>query len=168
MSTVPFLYMACALLVLSILIVTRRNPVHAALFMILMFFHLAGLYLFLGAEFLAAVQIIVYSGAILVLFLFVIMVLNIREESFAERFLGMWPVGLVLAAGLFVLIFMMTGSLVPGAHGVFTPEVLAAQTQTKAIGKVLYTDYVFPFELASLILLVAVIGAIVLAKKKPR
>jgi NADH-quinone oxidoreductase subunit J len=168
MTTLPFLYIAAALVVLSVLVVTRKNPVHAAILMILMFFHLAALYIFLGAEFLAAVQIIVYAGAILVLFLFVVMVLNIREETFKDRFVGVWPLGLVLAAGLFVLISVTTGSLVLGAHGTFTPQALAAETHTKALGRLLYTDYVFPFELASLILLVAMIGAIVLAKKKMR
>ena len=168
MNPYLFGYLAAAVLALSALSLTRKNPVHAVLLMIVMFFHLAVLYLGLGAEFLAAVQIIVYAGAILVLFLFVIMVLNIKEEMEGERFSGGWTFGIALASGLFLLMVLITGNVVPGQQGVYTPEVIAAQTDTKLIGTLLYTQYIFPFELASLILLVAVVGAIVLAKKKLR
>ena len=168
MSPILFGYLAFAIVGLTGFALTRKNPVHAVLLMILMFFHLAVLYLGLGAEFLAAVQIIVYAGAILVLFLFVVMVLDIREETEGERFSGSWPFGIALASGLFLLLIIMTGNVVPGQQGTFTAQAIASQTNTKALGVLLYTRYIFPFELASLILLVAVVGAIVLAKKKLR
>ena len=168
MNPYLFGYLGAAILALSALSLTRKNPVHAVLYMIVMFFHLAVLYLGLGAEFLAAVQIIVYAGAILVLFLFVIMVLNIKEEMEGERFSGGWPFGITIASGLFLLVVLITGNIVPGQQGPYTPGVIAAQTNTKLVGTLLYTQYIFPFEIASLILLVAVVGAIVLAKKKLR
>ncbi|MDA8171716.1 MAG: NADH-quinone oxidoreductase subunit J [Nitrospiraceae bacterium] len=168
MNPYLFGYLAAAIIGLSAVALTRKNPVHAVLLMIVMFFHLAVLYLGLGAEFLAAVQIIVYAGAIMVLFLFVVMVLNIKEEIESERFTGGWPLGVSLAAGLFLLLIILTGKVLPGQQGVYTAQVIASQTDTKALGVLLYTQYIFPFELASLILLVAVVGAIVLAKKKLR
>jgi len=166
MTNLIFGYLAAAILGLSLLVVTSKNPVHSVLWMILMFFHLASLYLGLGAEFLAAIQIIVYAGAIMVLFLFVIFVLDIRQEMKGERFSGGWPIGLILAAGLFLLTLIMTDTVLIGRKGTVTAQVLASETHTKALGKLLYTEYMLPFEVASLILLVAIVGAIVLAKKK--
>ena len=168
MNPYLFGYLGAAILLLSGLSLTRKNPVHAVLYMIVMFFHLAVLYLGLGAEFLAAVQIIVYAGAILVLFLFVIMILNIKEEMEGERFSVGWPFGISIATGLFLLVVLITGNVVPGRQGAYTPGVIEAQTNTKLVGTLLYTQYMLPFEIASLILLVAVVGAIVLAKKKLR
>ncbi|MDA8169589.1 MAG: NADH-quinone oxidoreductase subunit J [Nitrospiraceae bacterium] len=169
MNPLLFGYLAAAIIVFSALAVTRKNPVHAILFMIVMFFHLAVMYLGLDAEFLAAIQIIVYAGAILVLFLFVVMVLNIKEEMSGERFSSGWPLGISLAAGIFLLAIIMTGNVFPlGQQGIYTPALIASETHTKALGSLMYTQYIFPFELASLILLVAVIGAIVLAKKRLR
>ncbi len=161
-----FGYFAVVMVVLSVLVVTRRNPVHSVLLMLALFFHIAGLYLFLNAEFLAMVQIILYAGAILVLFLFVIMMLNLREEVTAERFIGEWPIGLAIGLSLLMLTLLGVRGLVPGPLGRFTIEAIRAETHTKAVGRVLYTEYLFPFEIASLILLVAIVGAIVLAKKK--
>jgi NADH-quinone oxidoreductase subunit J len=89
-----FAYFAVSMTVLSLLVVTRKNPVHSVLWMLVLFVHIAGLYLFLNAEFLAAIQIIVYAGAILVLFLFVIMLLNLKGEESVRKFQKQWPVGL--------------------------------------------------------------------------
>lgn len=167
-----FAYFAGAITVLSLFVVTRKNPVHSVMWMLLLFFHIAGLYLFLNAEFMAAIQVIVYAGAILVLFLFVILLLNLREELQIKRFVGSWPAGLVIALALFVFVMIALQSferafeLVP--KGEFTTELIKQETHTKALGTVLYTEYLFPFEIASLILLVAIIGAIVLAKRKLR
>ena len=168
MSPLMFGYLAFAIIGLTGVSLTRKNPVHAVMLMIVMFFHLAVLYLGLGAEFLAAVQVIVYAGAIMVLFLFVVMVLDIREETEGERFSGSWPFGIALASGIFLLVIFLTGKVTPGQQGVFTAQMITSETNTKAMGLLLYTQYIFPFELASLILLVAVVGAIVLAKKKLR
>jgi NADH-quinone oxidoreductase subunit J len=161
-----FGYFAVVMVVLSILIITRRNPVHSVLWMLVLFFHIAGLYLFLNAEFLAAVQLILYAGAILVLFLFVIMMLNLKEELTAERFIGEWPIGVALGISILMFIYFTISKFIQGTAGHYTIEAIKKETHTKTIGKVLYTEYLFPFEIASLILLIAIVGAIVLAKKR--
>jgi NADH-quinone oxidoreductase subunit J len=163
-----FGYYAFTIIVLSLLVVTRRNPVHSVMWMLLLFFHIAGLYLFLNAEFIAAIQVIVYAGAILVLFLFVVLLLNLKEEISIKRFVGSWPAGLFVAALLFVSVVTALGSYIQGPIGKYSIEAVRSETHTKALGRLLYNEYLFPFEIASLILLVAVIGAIVLAKRKLR
>ncbi len=163
-----FGYYAFTIIVLSLLVVTRRNPVHSVMWMLLLFFHIAGLYLFLNAEFIAAIQVIVYAGAILVLFLFVVLLLNLKEEISIKQFVGSWPAGLFVAGLLFVSVVSALGSYIQGPAGKYTIEAVRSVTHTKALGKLLYTEYLFPFEIASLILLVAVVGAIVLAKRKLR
>jgi NADH-quinone oxidoreductase subunit J len=163
-----FGYYAFVIIVLSLLVVTRRNPVHSVMWMLLLFFHIAGLYLFLNAEFIAAIQVIVYAGAILVLFLFVVLLLNLREEILIRRYVSSWPAGLFVAGMLFVSVVTALGSYVQGPIGKYSIEAVRTETHTKALGKLLYTEYLFPFEIASLILLVAVVGAIVLAKRKLR
>jgi NADH-quinone oxidoreductase subunit J len=161
-----FGYFAVVMIALSLLIITRRNPVHSVLLMLALFFHIAGLYLFLNAEFLSAIQIILYAGAILVLFLFVIMMLNLKEELTTERFIGEWPISIAL--GLSILMFFVFGisKLLQGPSGQYTIERIKSETHTKAVGKLLYTDYLFPFEIVSIVLLVAIVGALVLAKKR--
>jgi NADH-quinone oxidoreductase subunit J len=163
-----FGYYAFVIIVLSILVVTRRNPVHSVMWMLLLFFHIAGLYLILNAEFIAAIQVIVYAGAILVLFLFVVLLMNIREEVSMKRFVGSWPAGLFITGSLFVVVSAALGFYVQGPSGKYSIDAIRSETHTKALGKLLYTEYLFPFELASLILLVAVVGAVVLAKRKLR
>jgi NADH-quinone oxidoreductase subunit J len=161
-----FGYFAIVMVALSILVITRRNPVHSVLLMLALFFHIAGLYLFLNAEFLSAIQIILYAGAILVLFLFVIMMLNLKEELATERFIGEWPIALALGISILMFVGFGISRLIQGPLGEYTIEKIKAETHTKAIGKLLYTDYLFPFEIVSLILLIAIVGAIVLAKKR--
>ncbi|MDA8241658.1 MAG: NADH-quinone oxidoreductase subunit J [Nitrospiraceae bacterium] len=163
-----FGYFAAVITVLSILVVTRRNPVHSVMWMLLLFFNLASMYLFLDAEFIAAIQVIVYAGAILVLFLFVVLLLNLREELKANRFIGSWPAGLIVAAAIMVSMVFAINSFVPGPMGTYSIDYIQKETYTKVLGEVLYTEYLFPFEIASLILLIAIIGAIVLAKKRMR
>ncbi len=163
-----FGYFAVVITVLSVLVVTRRNPVHSVMWMLLMFFNIASMYLFLNAEFIAAIQVIVYAGAILVLFLFVVLLLNLREELQTNRFIGSWPAGLVIAAALLASIGFAVSSFVPGFSGRYTPGYIHRETFTKVLGQVLYTEYLFPFEIASVILLISIIGAIVLAKKRTR
>lgn len=163
-----FGYFAGVITLLSILVVTRKNPVHSVMWMLLMFFHIAGMYLFLNAEFIAAIQVIVYAGAILVLFLFVVLLLNLREELKTNRFIGSWPAGLLISGVILLAVLSAFRSFVPGPIGQYTVELLERETPTKVLGQVLYTEYLFPFEIASLILLIAIIGAIVLAKKKTR
>lgn len=146
-------------------VILARNPVHSALFLVISFLNVAGIYVMLGAEFLAAVQIIVYTGAILVVFVFVIML--VRPEDLGELRSGS-PIQTVLAwilgLGLFaeIAVVISTGILT-GQRGPHTPaEIAAAGGNTQAIGRILYSQYLLPFEVASLVLLVAVIAAIVL------
>jgi NADH-quinone oxidoreductase subunit J len=160
-----FGYFAAAIIIFSLIVVTRRNPVHSVLFMLILFFHIAALYLFLDAEFLAAIQVIVYAGAILVLFLFVVLLLNLKEETLIRRYINQWPMGVVFAVGLFILMFISVRSFLAGPKGEIS-SVLTGQSNVTNLGTVLYTEYLFPFEIASLVLLVAIIGAIVLAKKR--
>lgn len=171
MSMLPqlfFGYFAFAIIILSLLVITRKNPVHSVMWMLLLFFHIASMYLFLNAEFIAAIQVIVYAGAILVLFLFVVLLLNLKEELKADRFIGSWPAGLLISAGIFVSLAASMRSVVTGPQGTYTIDFIQKATHTKVLGQLLYTGYLFPFEIASLILLIAVIGAIVLAKKRMR
>ena len=160
-----FGYFAVAITIISLLVVTRRNPVHSVIWMLLLFFHIAGMYLFLDAEFIAAIQVIVYAGAVLVLFLFVVLLLNLREELLTERFIGSWPAGFLIAAALFVGIVAALMSFVQGPSGKYSIDYLQKVTDTKALGDLIFTKYLLPFEVVSMVLLVAVIGAIVLAKK---
>lgn len=161
-----FGYFATVMIALSILIITRRNPVHSVILMLALFFHIAGLYLFLNAEFLSAIQIILYAGAILVLFLFVIMMLNLKEELTTERFIGEWPIALALTISILMFIGFGITKFIQGPLGEYTIEKIKTETHTKAIGKLLYTEYLFPFEIVSVILLIAIVGAMVLAKKR--
>jgi len=163
-----FGYFAAVIVILSLLVVTRRNPVHSVMWMLLLFFHVAGMYLFLNAEFIAAIQVIVYAGAILVLFLFVVLLLNLREELKTERFITSWPAGLAVSFAILVSILSALRSFLPGPVGSYTVELVQKETDTRVLGRVLYTQYLFPFEIASLVLLISIIGAIVLAKKRMR
>jgi NADH-quinone oxidoreductase subunit J len=161
-----FAYFAFAIVLLSILVITRKNPIHSILWMLLLFFHIASLYLFLNAEFMAVMQIIVYAGGILVLFLFAVLLLNIREELRINRYIGAWPTGLTFALGLLVVILISIRSFVIAPPGMYTIDLIKKESHVKALGKLLYTDFLFPFEVASLILLVAIVGVIVLAKRR--
>jgi NADH-quinone oxidoreductase subunit J len=161
-----FAYFACATVLFSLLVVTRKNPVHSVLWMLLLFFHIASLYLLLNAEFMAAIQVIVYAGGILVLFLFVVLLMNIRDEVRISRFIGAAPTGFTFAVALLVVVMMSLRSFVAAPPGIFSIDLIKRITHTKVLGLVLYTEYLYPFEVASLILLVAIVGAIVLAKRR--
>ncbi|RMH38336.1 MAG: NADH-quinone oxidoreductase subunit J [Nitrospirae bacterium] len=164
MAQLVFCYFASVIVITAALVVASRNPVYSALSLLVMFFHVAGLYVTLHAEFLAAIHIIVYAGAILVLYLFVVMLLNVkREERFHRQATVAVLLGLVLLGEAFVL------SLQKGTQHVFFTPAVQSDTMvagnTESIGEVLYSAYLFPFEIASLILLVAMIGAVILSKK---
>jgi NADH-quinone oxidoreductase subunit J len=159
-----FYYLAGVIILTALLVVALRNPIYSVLSLLIMFFHVAGLYVTLHAEFLAAVQVIVYAGAILVLYLFVVMLLNIKRE---DRYHPQLPIGaflgLVIVTEVLLLAFQRRESDVPPMPPPGSVTEVVGNTET--IGDVLYTTYLFPFEVASLILLVAMIGAIVLAKR---
>jgi NADH-quinone oxidoreductase subunit J len=159
-----FFYFALVIAASSVLVVALRNPIYSALSLLIMFFHVAGLYVTLHAEFLAAVQVIVYAGAILVLYLFVVMLLNLKQD---ERYHRQWPVAAGIGSVLVLEALVLT--VLKGRSPSTTPAVPETSAvglgNTEALGDVLYSTYLFPFEVASLILLVAMIGAIILAKR---
>jgi len=161
-----FAYFAFAIVILSLLVITRKNPVHSVLWMLLLFFHIAALYLFLNSEFMAAIQAIVYAGGILVLFLFVVILVNIKEELRISKFISSWSAALTFAIALFILITLSLKSFVQAPPGKYSVDLIKQESHVKAIGKLLYTEFLYPFEVASLILLIAIVGAIVLAKRR--
>jgi len=164
MEQMFFFYFAFVIAAAAVFVVAVRNPIYSALALLITLFHVAGLYVTLHAEFLAAVQVIVYAGAILVLYLFVVMLLNLRQDI---RYHRQWPMAAVVGATLVIetaILTAMKGWTAPVvAPG--TETIVGGTGNTEAIGDVLFSTYLFPFEVASLILLVAMIGAIILAKK---
>jgi NADH-quinone oxidoreductase subunit J len=167
---IPVLFIAFGALLVasSLLVILHKNPVTSALYLVLAFCSLAGIYLVLQAEFIGMVQIIVYAGAIMVLFLFVIMYLNLKRdvESGAQilvrRSIG-WLVGISL---------VLTGVMIARRHWSLGPTSLEPPVpgvgNSQALGEVLYTRYLFPFEITSIVLLVAMVGAVVIAKGRTR
>ena len=160
-----FWLFATLLIVSALLVITLRNPVHAVLFRILAFFNGAGLFLLAGAEFLAMTLLIVYVGAVLVLFLFIIMMLDVDFDELRARFSKAAPLGLLVGGVLVAeLIFVfMAWQPSPMAEKLRAAPVAEGITNTEALGRIIYTDHVFFFQMAGMILLVAMIGAIVLS-----
>lgn len=166
MATLSFFYFGSVIVLCAFLVVALRNPVHSVIALLVMFFHIAGLFVTLHAEFLAAVQLIVYAGAILVLYLFVVMILNLQKDDSYQRQVK-WGLGLGLLALAEVIAIISKVALPeePASGAAAAGEAATAVGNTEMVGKALYTTYLFPFEVASLILLVAMIGAIIMAKK---
>ncbi len=163
-TAILFYIFAAILLVSAAMVVSSRNPVHSVLFLILAFFNAAALFLIAGAEFLAMILVIVYVGAVAVLFLFVVMMLDVDFAEFRSGYQRYLPVGATVGAVLFIELAIVLGGwkLAPSAVQLRMSPVPSGVSNTEAIGRVLYTDYVFLFQTAGLILLVAMIGAIVL------
>lgn len=151
----------------SVRVITVRNPVHAALFLVLAFFSCAAIWLLLQAEFLGIALVLVYVGAVMVLFLFVVMMLDVNLEPLREGFTHYLPIGIVVGLLILVEIVLVIGSWHQGAT---EPAMLTANSvpNTEALGEVLYTTYVYPFEIAAVILLVAMIAAIALTMRPRR
>jgi NADH-quinone oxidoreductase subunit J len=151
-------------------VITAKNPVHSVFFLILAFFNAAGLFVLLGAEYIAMTLVIVYVGAVAVLFLFVVMMLNINFEKLRAGFTSHLPVGVGVALVLFAeLASLLYGSILSPAPLAAASSPIPDATQidnAKAIGRVLYTDYLIAFQLAGIILLVSMIGAIVLTHRQ--
>lgn len=171
MIEAAFFYVFATILVLSgVLVISARNPVHSVLFLILAFFNAAGLFVMLGAEFIAMIMVIVYVGAVAVLFLFVVMMLDI---NFAELRRGMWrhaPIGALVGGVLlaeFCWMFLQwhTGEAAGGHVAFATPDATKV-TNTEALGLLLYTHFAYLFQISGLILLVAMIGAITLTHRR--
>jgi len=167
MEAILFYILAVVVLVFAVFTVTARNPVRSAVYLISALIGVAGLFLLQGAEFVAAVQILVYVGGIMVLFLFVIMLVNVRESVSQASMNRQWKtavvVGLALAAEL--VFFVATGAALFQKAGVEEAVAQAPVMNTQSVGNLLYTTYLLPFEIASVLLLVAIVGAVVLARK---
>ena len=163
MITSLFFYLFAAMTVASgVMVITARNPVHAVLFLILAFFNAAGLFILIGAEFLAMLLVVVYVGAVAVLFLFVVMMLDIDYADLREGFQRHLPIGLIVGGILLVeLLVIFSG---PGTT-MGVAAIDTSRSNTALIGDVIYTDFIFLFQLAGLILLVAMIGAITLTMR---
>ncbi len=159
-----FFYLFSAVMIGSaIMVIVARNPVHSVLFLILAFVNAAGLFLLMGAEFLAMILIVVYVGAVAVLFLFVVMMLDVDFAELKQGFAKHLPLGIILGLILFVELAMVIGTYLVSTDATrTTPQLDTSVSNTEALGRVLYTDYVYYFQTAGLVLLVAMIGAIVL------
>ncbi len=163
-----FLFYVFALILLfaAVRVITVRNPVHAALFLVLAFFTSAALWLLLEAEFLAITLVLVYVGAVMVLFLFVVMMLDINVAPVREGFIKYLPVGAAVALIIFIEMALIVGSGYFGAEQYDLVRQAADYSNTRELGSVLYTFYVYPFEIAAVILLVAIIAAIALTMRR--
>ncbi len=160
---VVFYTLAAILLFAGLRVITTRNPVYAALYLVLAFFTAAGIWLLLEAEFLAIVLVLVYVGAVMVLFLFVVMMLDINLDKLREGFWSALPVALPVGGLMAVEMVMIVGVRNFGVDKVAAPASHPADySNTAELGRVLYTDYLLPFELASVVLLVAIVAAIAL------
>lgn len=165
--TAVFYFFAAILLFSGFRVITTRNPVQAALFLVLAFFSAAGLWLTLDAEFLAIALVLVYVGAVMVLFLFVVMMLDINIERLREGFWSYLPLAALVSSMLAIEMAVVVGSRSFGLNIIPTPIPHAAgYSNTRELGRLLYTDYVYPFELAAVILLVAIVAAIALTLRR--
>jgi len=166
-----FFYLFSAVLVASaIMVISSRNPVHSVLFLILAFVNGAGIFMLAGAEFLALIIIVVYVGAVMVLFLFVVMMLNVDFAELRRGILQYAPFGFVIGIILLLELLLVAGSayLVPEVAGTGVLPIDGTIENTRALGRVLYTDYIHLFQACGLVLLVAMVGAIVLTlRHKP-
>ncbi len=168
-QAILFYVFAAVAIAAGVLVVSTRNPVHSVLFLILAFFNAAGLFILIGAEFLAMILIIVYVGAVAVLFLFVVMMLDIDFVQLRSGFMRYLPVGALIGLLLMAELILVVGSWVVApraAQLIATRPLGGGALNTRALGDILYTRYFFAFEVAGLILLVAMIGAIVLTLRQ--
>jgi NADH-quinone oxidoreductase subunit J len=165
LPALAFYLFASITLLSAVMVITAKNPVHSVLFLVLAFFNAAGLFVLLGAEFIAMILVIVYVGAVAVLFMFVVMMLDISFARLREGATRYVPFGILLGGVLLAELIVLYGAweFAPGA----VQEVTVSDvTNTAQLGQVLYTDYVYAFQAAGLILLVAMIGAIVLTHRR--
>lgn len=165
LGQIAFYYLAAASIATALLAVTRRNPIHSMLWVLALFLHVAGIFLLVGAEFLAAVQVILYAGAILVFYLFFLMLLDLPGEQAEPRFSAYWPLGAAAGLGFAALAWYardpgLLPAAPPAAPRTPSPGSLAT------VGHAIFTEFALPFEIASLVLLAAIVGAVVLTKRK--
>jgi NADH-quinone oxidoreductase subunit J len=164
LQAIAFYVFSTVLLLSALAVVSARNPVHSVLFLIFAFFNAAGLFVLMGAEFLAMILVVVYVGAVAVLFLFVVMMLDVDFEDLKKGALQYLPLGAVIGLGMAAELVMvgLVWEFAPASSGARASATPAGMTNTEALGHLIYTDYVYYFQIAGLVLLVAMIGAIVL------
>jgi NADH-quinone oxidoreductase subunit J len=164
LAAIAFYVLAVIAVVSAFAVIAARNPVHSVLFLILTFFTSAGLFVLLGAEFLAMLLVVVYVGAVAVLFLFVVMILDVDFSELKQGFQSYAPIGAQIAFALLAELALVSSAATStnGAPIALAPERPSEVTNAEAIGRVLYTDYLLVFQMAGLILFVAMVGAIVL------
>ncbi|MEW6254814.1 MAG: NADH-quinone oxidoreductase subunit J [Pseudomonadota bacterium] len=166
-----FYLFACVLVASAFMVIASRNPVHSVLFLILCFVNAAGLFILIGAEFLGLILVVVYVGAVAVLFLFVVMMLDVDFVELRQGFLQYLPIGALIGVIFLAELVLVVGSWATSSTLASVPQIAQATAQltnTQQLGRVLYTDYVYFFEAAGMVLLVAMIGAIVLTlRHKP-
>jgi NADH-quinone oxidoreductase subunit J len=161
-----FLGAAFTAILASLLVVTRKNPIHSALFLVLTFLSVAVLYLLLYSQFIAIIQVVVYAGAIVMLIVFVIMLLDLNQELrsglrlFYSKVIG----GVLMVLFLFGIVYAVVAKPPTGMMGSYTPD--KASANVKVVGEMLLTRYLFPFEIVSVLLVAAVVGAVILSKKR--
>ncbi|NMF95924.1 NADH-quinone oxidoreductase subunit J [Aromatoleum toluolicum] len=166
-KTLVFYILSAIMVFAALRVITSRNPVHAALFLVLSFVTAGGIWLLLAAEFLAIVLVMVYVGAVMVLFLFVVMMLDINLDRLREGFWSYLPVGALIGILLVIEMALVLGGRYFGLEAMPEPPATqAGYSNTRELGRLLYTDYVYPFELASLLLLVAMVVAVSLTLRK--
>jgi NADH-quinone oxidoreductase subunit J len=166
METFFFSIMAVVAVLSSILVITCKNPINSALSLVVTFFCLATFYLMLDAPFMAAIQVIVYAGAIMVLIVFVIMLLNIRVEAGKRVSHSVVAGGIIGAFVLFQTCYLLFRSSLTGAQGKITTEVVNSVGHVELIGSEMFTRFLLPFEVTSILLLAAIVGAVMIAKRK--
>ena len=165
-DTLVFYLFAALTVFAGLRVITARNPVHAALFLVLAFCSMAGIWMLLEAEFLAITLVLVYVGAVMVLFLFVVMMLDVNLVQLREGFWRWFPFGAALAAVMVGEMIWVLGSPQTAETGAAVAKHAADYSNTKELGRLIYTDYVYPFELAAVLLLIAIVAAIALTLRR--
>ena len=167
-KTFVFYFLSAILVLAGLRVITARNPVHAALYLVLAFFTASGVWMLLQAEFLAIALVLVYVGAVMVLFLFVVMMLDINLDRLREGFWSYLPLGSIIALLMVVEMGLVLGGNYLGLFESSVAQAAAEDSNVQAVGRLLFTDYVYPFELASVILLVGIVAAVALTQRDKR
>ncbi|EXI76010.1 MAG TPA: NADH-quinone oxidoreductase subunit J [Candidatus Accumulibacter phosphatis] len=167
-KTFVFYFLSAILVVAGLRVITSRNPVHAALFLVLAFFTASGIWMLLQAEFLAIALVLIYVGAVMVLFLFVVMMLDINLDRLREGFWSYLPLGSIIALLMVAEMVLVLGGNYHGLLETDVPQTGADHSNVQAVGRLLFTHYVYPFELASVILLVGIVAAVALTQRERR
>ncbi|WP_300451323.1 NADH-quinone oxidoreductase subunit J [Accumulibacter sp.] len=167
-KTFVFYFLSAILVFAGLRVITARNPVHAALFLVLAFFTASGVWVLLQAEFLAMALVLVYVGAVMVLFLFVVMMLDINLDRLREGFWSYLPLGSIIALLMVAEMGMVLGGNYLGFLESGVRQTAADESNVQAVGRLMFTEYVYPFELASVILLVGIVAAVALTQRGRR